>query len=290
MSNKDLVERVGADEYYLQLKSPRDQRVLDAMQKVDREDFLPDMYVSFALIPYPVFERLRELVADFMVTYTKLGESKQAQEEVDKTLEQELYGQASRIIEHSRVLIYEGIETKINVKALAYDDKALAIGHDQTCSQPSLVGFMADILELEPRMKVLEVGSGSGYSAAITSHIIGKEGYLVTMEIIPELAELARTNLEVHFGGDVEERLEVICGDGSVGCKEHSPFDRIYLTAGVKASFNPEILEEQLKKDDGILSYPEERGSLILIKYKNGDREVEKYGNIVFVPLVGENA
>lgn len=178
----------------------------------------------------------------------------------------------------------------LNTKSSAYYDYPVSIGHGQTCSQPSLVGFMAESLKLKPGMAVLEIGSGCGYSAAIASHLIGAQGYLVTVERLPELADLAEKNLEAHFGKDVEERLEVICGDGSIGCKKHAPFDRIYLTAGISEFFNPEILEEQLNKEDGILLYPSRRGPLTIITWKMENKEVQRLGGVAFVPLIGENA
>lgn len=172
-----------------------------------------------------------------------------------------------------------------DVKDLAYFDQAISIGHSQTCSQPSMVAIMLDELCVEPGNKVLEIGSGCGYAAAIASRLCGPAGSVYACEIIPGLVALMRGNLGSRYGN-----LVIIEGDGSRGFPELAPFDRIFLSAGVASSrFDRNVLLDQLKAP-GILVYPEARGRLFkLIKRAKGLTEIT-YGGVSFVPLVGENS
>ena len=107
--------------------------------------------------------------------------------------------------------------------SLAYYDSALPIGHGQTISQPYIVGLMSQALQVGPGDKVLEIGTGSGYQAAVLA-AMGCEVY--TMEIIPELAERAEATLV-----DLGYKATVINADGYNGWEEHAPFDGIIVTA-----------------------------------------------------------
>lgn len=167
------------------------------------------------------------------------------------------------------------------IRHSAYDDMALPIGDDQTISQPYMVAIMTEFLELKGDEKVLEVGTGSGYQAAILAEL-SKEVY--SIERIPSLADEARRRLtELGY-----ENVYVIVGDGTKGLAEKAPFDRIIITAA--APKIPEPLINQLK-DGGIIIAPVgERFSQILIKGKK-EKEIiieEYHTPCVFVPLVGE--
>ena len=118
----------------------------------------------------------------------------------------------------------------------AYGDHPLPIGHGQTISQPFIVAMMSESLEVGPGDKVLEIGAGSGYQAAVLS-AMGCEVY--TMEIIPELAARAETVL-----GELGYNVTVSAADGYFGWSEHAPFDGIIVTAA--ADHVPEPLIEQL--------------------------------------------
>jgi len=107
---------------------------------------------------------------------------------------------------------------------LAYGDGALPISHGQTISQPYIVAFMAEAADIRPSERVLEVGAGSGYGAAVLS---GLAAEVYTIEIIPELAERARVALE-RIG---RENVRVLAGDGWKGWPERAPFDAIVVTA-----------------------------------------------------------
>ena len=109
-------------------------------------------------------------------------------------------------------------------KRLAYDDRALPIGHGQTISQPYIVAYMTELLDIERGDKVLEIGTGSGYQAAVLAEITDR---VYTVEIIGELAESARRRLD-RLG---YTEVEVLNADGYYGWEEHAPYDRIIVTA-----------------------------------------------------------
>lgn len=167
-----------------------------------------------------------------------------------------------------------------------YDDDPVPIGHYQTCSQPSMVAAMATMLEPAPGMKVLEVGTGCGYSAAVAAQLIAPDGELISIEIIPELTEFARRNLE---RAGLIENVHLITGDGSVGLPEEAPFDRIYLTAGAGRKFDDSILTKQLK-GGGILIYPESYGAMHIARKGPKGTHRESVGGVGFVFLRGENS
>ncbi len=290
IDNEYLVEIASTDEICLsKFKSPRDPRILDAMRKFDRADFLP---ADIELIAYVT--RALNLIS-FSESCSKLSDlDEQLRElevegDVSVKLGQEYKEAVGNVLQGFRDVLSETRLGKIPIRLIAYDNAPLPIGYDQTCSQPSLIGAMCDILELEPGMRVLEIGTGCGYHAAIVSHLIGEQGLLVTIEIRKLLFDLARNNLEAHFGEGVWDRIKIIYGDGYRGCPNYQPFDRIYLTAGVSESFDSSTLEEQLNKDNGILLVPPMKDDLFGIFYKDGEREVREYGWVGFVPLVGDN-
>ncbi len=171
-----------------------------------------------------------------------------------------------------------------DLKKQAYDDFPLPIGHNQTVSQPTTIMIMLQALELKKTDKVLEVGTGSGYNAALISNIL-KQGKIYTTEIIPELAESSRLNLEKLK----IKNVEVIKTDGSKGHKEKSPYDKIIVTAACPKI--PNILIKQLKIN-GILIAPVgplyNQQMLKIIKHPN-KLEIKNLGNFIFVPLQGEH-
>jgi len=168
-----------------------------------------------------------------------------------------------------------------------YVDAPIPIGSEQTCSQPSMVAAMATMLELAPGMRVLEVGAGCGYSAAVTASLISPGGSLFAVEYLPELAETARANL-AKFDFDAE--VEVITGDGSEGLASRAPFDRIYFAAGTGDGFDERPLLDQLNPG-GILLYPQARGDIFYVKKKRGGSLFRRRaGSVVFVKLKGKNS
>lgn len=163
----------------------------------------------------------------------------------------------------------------------AYEDHPLPIGYGQTISQPYTVAFMLQELELKKGDKVLEIGTGSGWNAALISEIVGKEGKIYGVEIVKELADKAKEKLKNY------ENIVVLNADASYGLPEYAPYNKIILTAAPKKI--AEELKEQLT-DKGILLAPVGEYTQKLIKLtKNGDKftEVEK-GDFIFVPLVNK--
>jgi protein-L-isoaspartate(D-aspartate) O-methyltransferase len=162
----------------------------------------------------------------------------------------------------------------------AYDDTPLPLGEGQTISQPYMVAWMTELLELEGREVVLEVGTGSGYQAAVLG-VLAKKVY--TIERIPQLADEARKILD-QLGVD---NIEIVVGDGSKGLKEHAPYDRILVTAGSPSV--PQVLVEQLA-DGGRLIIPVGPASmqmLTVVTRHGSEIETHEVGGCVFVPLVG---
>lgn len=167
----------------------------------------------------------------------------------------------------------------------AYVDTPLPIGEGQTISAPHMVAIMAEQLELKDGMKVLEIGAGSGYHAAVCAEIVGTEGHIYTIERISELAAFAEKNLaRTGYGKNVT----VIFADGTRGLPEHAPYDRIFVAAG--APDIPSPLTEQLADGGKLLVPVGGRFYQDLIRVqKRGQKLVkENLGGCVFVPLIGE--
>ena len=163
----------------------------------------------------------------------------------------------------------------------AYEDSALPIEAGQTISQPYIVARMIELLELQPSDKVLEVGAGSGYAAAVLSRIAGKVFAIERHEV---LANQARARLEA-LGYD---NAKIIFADGTKGLPEQTPFDAILVSAGGPKV--PEPLKQQLAIG-GRLVIPVGRGThqtLLLIRRIDEDEfEEEDHGAVTFVPLIG---
>ncbi|MGO9139304.1 MAG: protein-L-isoaspartate(D-aspartate) O-methyltransferase [Syntrophales bacterium] len=166
----------------------------------------------------------------------------------------------------------------------AYDDSPVPIGHGQTISQPYIVAYMTEILNLNKNSRVLEVGTGSGYQAAILSPIVKR---VYTIEIIPELASSAAARLK-NLGYD---NVEVAIGDGYYGWNKYAPFDAIIVTAA--AGHIPPPLVEQLK-NNGRMVIPVGGSflvqNLILVtKDKDGNVTTRNLMPVRFVPLTGRH-
>lgn len=164
----------------------------------------------------------------------------------------------------------------------AYDDHPLPIGVGQTISQPYMVAFMTQVLQLKGTEKVMEIGTGSGYQAAILSGLVEK---VYSVERIKKLSERAENILlhELKY-----KNIVLIVGDGSYGLPQFAPFDRIIVTAG--SPDVPKTLLSQLA-DGGRLVLPQgDRYSQTLtIVDKKGDEFITSYeGGCVFVPLIGK--
>ncbi len=174
----------------------------------------------------------------------------------------------------------------LDIRHLAYQDSPQSIGHGQTISAPHMVGIMAERLDLEKGHKVLEIGAGSGYHAAIIAHIIGKEGRVYTIERIPALVEFARKNIEA---AGFQGRVFIIEGDGSKGLPEHGPYDRIFVACA--APEIPQPLVEQLKVGGKLLVPVGGRWLQKLLRIEKTEKgtKVSEFEGCVFVPLIGEH-
>lgn len=167
----------------------------------------------------------------------------------------------------------------------AYDDRPLPTGYGQTISQPYIVALMCQALELTEDCKVLDVGTGSGYAAAVLGEL---SQTVFGIELVPELAEFARINLKSTGCTNVE----VHSGDGCLGFPDESPFDAIHVAAG--APVEPAHLRDQLKIG-GRLVIPvgssKRHQHLKLIRRTCADAyQVTDLGSVSFVPLIGASA
>jgi protein-L-isoaspartate(D-aspartate) O-methyltransferase len=167
-----------------------------------------------------------------------------------------------------------------SVRRSAYNDSALPIGHEQTISQPWVVAAICQALHLTGDERVLEIGTGSGYSAAVLAKLARR---VVSLERVPELAEQARERLD-ELG---VENVEVVVGDGSRGYSEESPYEAIAVHAATPEA--PHSLLGQLAPA-GRLVVPIATGSADLLTAfvrENGDLRQETIGPCRFVPLIG---
>jgi len=165
------------------------------------------------------------------------------------------------------------------VRSEAYKDTALPIGHGQTISQPYIVGVMTELLDLQGHERVLEIGTGSGYQAAVLAEMVTE---IYSIEIIPELARTARDTLE-RLGYN---QVHVKTGDGWQGWPEEAPFDAIVVTAAPKSV--PEPLVQQLK-EGGLLVIPlgpQHRQELVVYRKQGDHLEKRTIFPVRFVPFV----
>lgn len=169
------------------------------------------------------------------------------------------------------------------LQAQAYEDHPTPIGFKQTISQPYIVALMSQLLEVEPGMRVLEIGTGSGYQAAVLAEM-GAEVY--TVERIRELHVAARKRMMEQRYFNVRLKLD----DGTLGWVEEGPFDRVIVTAGGPCL--PQPLVDQLS-DPGKLIIPvgaTRRNQNLLVVRKDGGRVTqEDMGSVVFVDLIGSH-
>ncbi len=169
-------------------------------------------------------------------------------------------------------------------KKRAYDDIPLPIMAGQTISQPSTVAIMTELLGVREGHKIFEVGTGSGYQAAILSEIIGKSGKVITTEIVPEVFEFGKKNIEKY------RNVEAIFLDGSKGHEKEAPYDRIIITAA--APEIPEILKKQLKVG-GKMVAPVGAGLMqkmtLIERVSEKEYKTTYHGAFMFVPMRGDD-
>ncbi len=166
------------------------------------------------------------------------------------------------------------------LRGSAYEDSPLPIGHDQTISQPYIVAYMTEALELAASHRVLEIGTGSGYQAAVLGELVNE---VYTIEIVAPLADRARQTLAALGYKNVHVRT----GNGYLGWPEHAPFDRVMVTAAPDAV--PPALVEQLKIG-GLMAIPVGVGNqeLRILRRTDGGMEVLRTLPVRFVPMTGK--
>jgi len=192
---------------------------------------------------------------------------------------------------------------------LAQLNEALPIGYGQTISQPLVVAFMIELLEPKEGEKILDVGSGSGWTTALLAELVGEMGKVVAVELIPELKTFGESNVGKY---DFIKRgiAQFICGDGSKGCEKQAPFDKILASASIRSVKNeipnqgkedksssspfagaregkeiPPAWKDQLKIGGRIVA-PIDSSIWLFVKKNETEFEETEYPGFVFVPFV----
>ena len=181
-----------------------------------------------------------------------------------------------------------------DIKDLAELNEALPIGYGQTISQPLVVAFMLELLDPQPRDKILDVGSGSGWTSALLAEIVGEKGKVIAIDIIPELVEFGKKNVS-KYNFLQKGIVEFICADGSKGYQKEAPYDKILASASAREL--PKPWKEQLKIGGRIVT-PIGSSIWLFIKKtpsfakatagKESEFEEIEYPGFAFVPLISE--
>ncbi|PIV65139.1 MAG: protein-L-isoaspartate O-methyltransferase [Candidatus Nealsonbacteria bacterium CG01_land_8_20_14_3_00_12] len=172
-----------------------------------------------------------------------------------------------------------------DLEDLAELNEALPIGYGQTISQPLVVAFMLEQLEPKEGDKILDIGSGSGWTSALLGEIVGKKGRVIAIDIIPELVEFGKNNVAKY--NFIEKGIvEFICADGSKGYKKEAPYDGILVSAAAQTEV-PRAWKEQLKIGGRIVT---PIGSSIWLFTKKSESKFEEieYPGFAFVPLISK--
>lgn len=168
-------------------------------------------------------------------------------------------------------------------KDQAYENIPLPIGAGQTISQPLVVAFMLELLELKPGEKVLDIGTGSGWVAALLVELAGNQGKVISIERIEELHNFAKKNIAQY--PNLNQRAQLILGDGSKGYKDQAPYDKIIAAAaGLDI---PEVWLEQLKIGGRIVA-PVKDSIMVVDKIAKDKFEKKQHFGFAFVPLIAD--
>ncbi|MBU0546657.1 MAG: protein-L-isoaspartate O-methyltransferase [Patescibacteria group bacterium] len=165
------------------------------------------------------------------------------------------------------------------IKNFAELDEALPIGFGQTISQPLVVAFMLEQLNPKAGDKILDIGSGSGWTSALLAEIVGNQGKVIATEIIPKLKELGEKNAAKHGF----KTIDFICADGSRGYEKEAPFDNILASASAQEL--PLVWKKQLKIGGRIVT-PIKNSIWVFFKKSSDEFEEIEYPGFVFVPLI----
>lgn len=222
-----------------------------------------------------------------------LGSFEEKRRRLVEKLEREGYIRSERV-KKAMLRVPRELFVPEELRHMAYEDTPLPIGHGQTISAPHMVAMMTELAGLEPGMRVLEVGAGSGYHAAVIAEVVAPSdlprdqwGHVYTVERVPELAEYARRNLERAGYAD---RVTVIVGDGSKGYPPAAPYERIVVTAAAPEIPGPLI--EQLRPGGRMVIPVGDRYMQYLYvvdKLPDGRIKTRSATPCLFVPLIGDH-
>ncbi len=178
-------------------------------------------------------------------------------------------------------------------KKLAELNEALPIGGGQTISQPLVVAFMLELLKPQRGDKILDIGSGSGWTNALLSQIVSEKGKVISLEIIPQLKDFGEKNVSKY--SFIEKGIsKFVCQDGKKGYKEEAPFDKILCSASIKNNEKLSIIDKipqewknQLKIKGRIVT-PIDSSIWLFIKKSEKEFQEIEYPGFIFVPLVNK--
>ncbi|MCK4319796.1 protein-L-isoaspartate(D-aspartate) O-methyltransferase [Candidatus Micrarchaeota archaeon] len=190
----------------------------------------------------------------------------------------------TKSVENSLLAVDRALFVPEKYKELSYTERALPIGDGATISAPSIVAFMLEKMEIEKGMKVLEIGTGSGYNAALIAELTGEKGRVITVEKNNEVLEYAKGNI-AKLGK--KYKIEFVYGDGTLGYEKEAPYDRVMVTAALPSLKEDHPLIKQLKKD-GKLIAPVGSFYQNLVVYDKKKNRFESVLPVMFVPLRGK--
>ena len=171
-----------------------------------------------------------------------------------------------------------------DIKNLAELNEALLIGYGQTISQPLVVAFMIEQLDPKPGDKILDIGSGSGWTSALLAEIVGPEGKIIAIDIVPELVEFGRKNIEKY--NFVKRRVvQCVCADGSKGYQKEAPFDKILVSATAREL---SLAWKKQLKIGGRIVTPINTSIWVFLKKNEKEFTEIEYPGFVFVPLISK--
>jgi len=170
-------------------------------------------------------------------------------------------------------------------KNQAYVNAPLPIGFNQTISQPLTVAFMLELLEPKPNEKILDVGSGSGWTTALLAYLVGENGRVIGLERIPELVALSEKNIS-KYNFIKKGIVEIINSDGAKGYRKEAPYDRII--AGAAATGDVPIYWRRQLKIGGRIVAPVGNSVIVIDKISKNRYNQKEYFGFSFVPLISE--